>query len=197
MTKLIIGFFIAILCGFSDYLLMYHEDFFNLLDNYQYIQKIPSLRNMIGCILGVSLIPFLYIGYWGMIEIADVNSKKKLRKLKPFVLTMILFGTLVHACYYWIHGFEIGKIQLFAIKGIETIFVIHYLFFILYLGFQSFKIENTFLYKLRYFNPIIYMVGCITLCWIPKVGIIFLVSGFNISIAYIFLGSMIAKKSIL
>lgn len=192
MAKLRLGILISIICGISDVLLLYHPDLRNKYEDYSFLFEINPDLNMMGWLLGMIFLPLLFIGYKGVIEIADENSAKALKSNQWMVIFLISLGCVVHSVYHFIPLFHKGNIlvnskEMLSIKLAELFFVSFYLIFCLTILLQSFKRKNTLLFSTRYFNPMGWMIITVIIFLMsPTYGGYLMVSGFNLSIGYYF-----------
>lgn len=203
MKKIYIGILGSIICAVSDVLLLYHPNLLQKYDGYQFLFDINLAYNRIGWMIGMIFIPLLYIGYKGVNEIGDVDSKKAMHKSDWVIIFLISLGCVVHSVYHFVPLFHNDKqlltlIEINTIKLIEIMFVITYLLYCGIITVQSTNKKNKLLYANRFFNPLIWILlsAIITLAN-PQYGAYFAVSAFNVSIGFYFIGILINKKKII
>src|SRR5687767_10731638 len=102
MKKLYIGIFAALVSAFSDVLLLYHPDIIGKYENYEFLMEIQDYHNGIGWLLGMFFLPLLYLGYKGIKEISDENSRLALERADWIVVFLIALGCVVHSSYHFL-----------------------------------------------------------------------------------------------
>lgn len=203
MNKIYAGLIIALICAFSDALLLYHPKLWELYEGYAFLFKIDGIYNTIGWLTGIVCLPLLFIGYKGVKEVADEHSARALSKSEPMVVMLIAMGGVVHSVYHFVPLFHLTQpkqlidVEINTIKCVEVIFVAVYTVFVVNIGLQSLKVKNVLLYANRYFNPLFWMILCLlAAALIPNYGMLMMVSGFNMSIAFYFTGIIIQQKKL-
>lgn len=200
MKKIYLGIIVAFICGISDVLLLYHPTLIDSYSTYDFLFQINPIFNLSGWLLGMVCLPMLFIGYQGAIEIADENSKKPLQSNQWMVIFLIATGCVVHSVYHFIPTLanpieKLSNTQLISIKLIELIFVMFYIMFGITIFMQSLKKKNTLLFANRFFHPFIWMViSTVTFMVIPVYGGSLMVSAFNLSIGFYFIGMSLTSK---
>lgn len=191
---LIIAIISPLMAGISDFFLLYHPNLFQKTTNYQFLFEISSDNRSIGALLGAVSIPFLWITYKKAISFLDLVSKKQIQKFEYLVKYLILFGFSVHIMYFFIPlvfktPSHIQNYNLFIFKLFELIFVVLYGFYMYNWTKNSFINENITLYRARFFNPFIYLILILFITLMNlNLGIVFIVSFFNISFLIVLLG---------
>lgn len=194
------GLFAAIISAVSDVLLMYHPNLLEKYDNYAFLFEINSKNNLLGWLIGMIFLPLLYLGYKGVKEVADENSRRSLDRVDWIVVFLIALGCVVHSIYHFIpyvHGKTISAaMEIFgSTKFIELMFVSCYVIFCTIVTVQSMKKKNTLLFANRFFNPLFWMVFVAVVFMItPQYGGYLAVSSFNGSIAFYFVGMLVNRK---
>jgi hypothetical protein len=200
--KLYIGIFAAIISAISDILLMYHPNLVEKYDHYAFLFEVNSRSNLFGWLLGMIFLPLLYLGYKGMKEISDEESRKSLDRVDWIVVFLIAIGCVVHSIYHFIphvlaKTISIGMEIYSSAKFVELMFVSCYLMFCTIVTLQSFKKKNKLLFANRFFNPLFWMIiVAIVFAITPKYGGYLVVSSFNCSIAFYFIGVLINRKKV-
>lgn len=188
--RLVFVFMIPILCGMSDNFLLYTPDLFSKAENYQFLETISRDQQKIGFLLGMGCIPMLYFCFSFLVSHIDVVSQRKLMSLQKMVLALIFVGCMVHAMYYFLlEWMPIFSVIFYFAKILELIFVSLFLLFAYKLYKISSKKEHIDLYRIRFFNPIGYLILCGLVAFIfPLMGIRLLVSAFNLSFLWVLIG---------
>lgn len=200
MKKIYIGTFAAFISAFSDVLLLYHPDLINKYENYLFLFEIDGVKNTWGWVLGMFLLPMLYLGYKGVKEIADERSKESLDKADWIVIFLISLGCVVHSVYHFLPMMhltnpKVEEVEITTIKFIELLFVTCYIIFCTLISLQSLQKKNILLHNNRFFNPLFWMIlVAVVFIITPKHGGYLAVSSFNMSIAFYFVGVLINRK---
>jgi hypothetical protein len=197
---LIIAILSPLMAGISDFFLLYHPNLFQKTINYQFLFEIAFEKSFIGALLGAVFIPSLWITYKKAISFLDLVSKKQIQKFEYLVKYLILFGFLVHFMYFFIPlvfktPSHIQFYYIFIFKLLELIFIVLYNYYMYHWTMFSFKKENIILYRARFFNPFIYLILILFTTLINlNLGIVFIVSYFNISFLIVLLGVYLNRK---
>lgn len=202
MKKIYIGILVAFVSAISDVLLLYHPQLIDKYENYQFLFEINGNANTVGWILGMVCLPLLYLGYKGVKEISDDESKASLEKSDWAVIFLIALGCVVHSVYHFVPLFHLQNktlttVEITSIKLIEIVFVAFYIMFCTIITMQSLKRRNLLLYANRHFNPLFWMAFAALVTVItPKIGAYLAVSAFNMSIGFYFIGMLVNRKKI-
>jgi hypothetical protein len=203
MKKIHIGIVAAIASAISDILLLYHPNLISKYENYAFLFEIDKTENTIGWIIGMFFLPLLYVGYKGVKEISDEDSKQVLGRADWIVVFLIALGCVVHSIYHFLpfinsmNNVQTAMDLLTSTKLIEFLFVSCYLVFCTIVTLQSFKKKNQLLYANRFFNPLIWMIlVAVIFVIMPKYGGYLAVSSFNMSIAFYFMGMLVNRRRI-
>jgi hypothetical protein len=203
MKKIYLGIIAALVSAISDILLLYHPNLISKYENYAFLFEIDKTENTIGWIIGMFFLPLLYLGYKGVKEVSDEDSKQALDGADWIVVFLIALGCVVHSIYHFLPFINAVNdvrtaMDLFTTaKLIEFLFVSCYLVFCTIVTLQSFKKKNQLLYANRFFNPLIWMIlVAVIFVIMPKYGGYLAVSSFNMSIAFYFVGVLVNRRRI-
>jgi hypothetical protein len=191
---LIVAILSPLISGISDFFLLYHPNLFQKTTNYQFLFEIAFYNRSIGVFLGVVFIPFFWITYKKAISFMDLDSKNQIQKFECIVKYLIFFGFVVHIMYFLIpllfkNASQIQSYHIFIFKLLELGFVVLYSYYMYHWTLLSLKKENKVLYRARFFNPFIYLFLILILALINlNLGIVLIVSFFNISFLIVLLG---------
>lgn len=187
-------FIVAIIASFigciADVLLLYHPEGNYHLGDYQFFHGISKERIIPGYYLGILFIAFELLGFWVVSKAVFPKEENKNRLFFTFVSFLFLLGIIYHAAVSYIgifikevpNGLEIINQYQSLFKPLELIMGI-FLVIITFFIINRINKNKTLLPKwVLFFNPVfIYGILILFYLFIPLIGNLLIVAGFNLS----------------
>ncbi len=171
--------------------------------DFMFLQDLPLSRMLIGQYLGVMFIPFTLLGYWWVSRALRPAGQKIPNVVFVFMVWIMFIGVAYHACIPLLAKImqgtnpqeDLAAVRLF-IEPLGTILAVGFFSLTLYFSWLILKGKTYYQKWLMAFNPIFIYVLCILLyIFIPSIGNILLVTGFNLSNAIFLMASLWAIKN--
>ncbi len=180
----------ALVACLADVLLLYHPSGNYHIGDYAFLKEISLDRMLIGHYLGILIIPFELLGIWVFIN----TFKEVSTKNRQFAFAIVIFVLIIGVAYHGMLVFVAEAIQQNGVevaqnlrRYFEPLSVILGVIFVMLCSTMIYALQkgwSTLSSQLVWFNPILVYLLLIGLyIFIPSIGNLLIVTGFNFSIA--------------